>query len=93
MEIHLDRRISELRIFPAIDLNRSGTRREELLLSQSQLEGMYLIRRMLSREDSVQAAEELLEVVMSTSNNAETIETLKRLVHSNEVLRAMKKKS
>lgn len=93
MEIHLDRRISELRIFPAIDLNRSGTRREELLLTQSQLEGAYLIRRMLSREDSVQAAEELLQVVMSTSNNAETVDTLKRLVHSNEVIKSMKKKS
>lgn len=93
MEIHLDRRISELRIFPAIDLNRSGTRREELLLTQNQLEGSYLIRRMLSREDNIQSAEELLEVVMSTSNNSETIDTLKRLVHSNEVKRTMKKKS
>lgn len=93
MEIHLDRRISELRIFPAVDLNRSGTRREELLLTQGQLEGSYLIRRMLSREDSAQAAEELLEVVMSTSNNTETIDTLKRLVHSNEIKRTMKKKS
>lgn len=92
MEIHLDRRISELRIFPAIDLNRSGTRRDELLLSQNQLEGAYLIRRMLSREDSVKAAEELLEVVMSTSNNDETIDTLKRLVNSSEAMRIMKKK-
>lgn len=91
MEIHLDRRISELRIFPAIDLNRSGTRREELLLNQSQLEGAYLIRRMLSREDSVQAAEELLQVVMTTDSNAETIDTLKRLVQSAATRRAMKK--
>lgn len=93
MEIHLDRRISELRIFPAIDLNRSGTRREELLLTQSQLEGSYLIRKMLSREDSAQAVEELLEVIMSTSNNSETIDTIKRLVNSNEVKRIVKKKS
>lgn len=93
MEIHLDRRISELRIFPAIDLNRSGTRRDELLLSQSQLEGSYLIRRMLSREDRVQAAEELLQIVMSTSTNAETIDTLKRLAHSDEVMRVMKNKN
>lgn len=93
MEIHLDRHISELRIFPAIDINRSGTRREELLLNQNQLEGAYLIRRMLSREDSVQAAEELLQVVMTTDNNSETIDTLKRLVRSAEVRRAMKKSS
>lgn len=91
MEIHLDRHVSELRIFPAIDINRSGTRREELLLTQNQLEGAYLIRRMLSREDNAQAIEELLQVVMTTDNNVETIDTLKRLVHSAEVRRAMKK--
>ena len=91
MEIQLDRRMSEKRIFPAVDLNRSGTRREELLLNQSQLEGMYLVRRILSREDSVQATEELLEVVMTTENNDETIDTLKRLIRSAEARRAMKK--
>lgn len=90
MEIQLDRRMSEKRIFPAVDLNRSGTRREELLLNQSQLEGMYLVRRMLSREDTVQATEELLEVVMTTDNNDETIDTLKRLVRSAEARRALK---
>ena len=91
MEIQLDRRMSEKRIFPAVDLNRSGTRREDLLLTQSQLEGMYLVRRMLAREDSVQATEELLEYVMTTNNNDETIDTLKRLVRSAEARRAMKK--
>ncbi|MCM1533928.1 MAG: transcription termination factor Rho [Corallococcus sp.] len=91
MEIQLDRRMSEKRIFPAVDLNRSGTRREDLLLNQSQLEGIYLVRRMLAREDAVQATEELLEVVMTTDNNDETIDTLKRLVRSAEARRAMKK--
>lgn len=91
MEIQLDRRMSEKRIFPAVDLNRSGTRREELLLNQSQLEGMYLVRRMLSREDTVQATEELLEVVMTTENNDDTIDTLKRLVRSAQQRKAMKK--
>ena len=91
MEIQLDRRMSEKRIFPAVDLNRSGTRREDLLLNQSQLEGMYLVRRMLAREDAVQATEELLEVIMTTENNDETIDTLKRLVRSAEARRAMKK--
>ena len=91
MEIHLDRRISELRIFPAIDLNRSGTRRDDLLLTSSQIEGSYLIRKMLAREDSAQAVEELLQVVMTTENNAETVDTLKRLVKSAEIRRAMKK--
>ncbi len=82
MEIQLDRKMSERRIFPAIDLNRSSTRREDLLLSQDQLEGTYLIRRMLSREDPLQATEELLEIIMTTDNNVETIDTLKRLVRS-----------
>ena len=91
MEIQLDRRMSEKRIFPAVDLNRSGTRREELLLTQSQLEGMYLVRRMLSSEDAVQATEELLQVVMTTENNDETLDTLKRLVRSAAQRRAMKK--
>ena len=87
MEIQLDRKMSERRIFPAIDLNRSSTRREDMLLTQEQLEGTYLIRRMLSREDPVQATEELLELVMTTDNNAETIETLKRIVRSSEARR------
>lgn len=82
MEIQLDRKMSERRIFPAIDLNRSSTRREDLLLTQDQMEGMYLIRRMLSREDPVQATEELLEIIMTTDNNAETVDTLKRLVRA-----------
>lgn len=90
MEIQLDRRMSEKRIFPAVDLNRSGTRREDLLLNQNQLEGMYLVRRMLAREDTVQATEELLEVVMTTEDNDETIDTLKRLVRSAQARRAMK---
>ena len=90
MEICLDRRLSEKRIFPAINLNASGTRREDLLLTQSQLEGMFIVRKMLSREDSAQATEELLEVVMTTADNEETIDTLKRLVRSAEARRAMK---
>ena len=48
MELHLDRRLSEKRIFPAIDINRSGTRREELLLSQKELEGIWAIRKAMS---------------------------------------------
>ncbi len=82
MEIQLDRKMSERRIFPAIDLNRTSTRREDLLLTQDQLEGLYLIRSMLSRDDSAQATGELLELIMTTDNNDETIETLKRLVHA-----------
>ncbi len=79
MEIHLDRRMSEKRIFPAIDLAKSGTRREELLLTQTQLEAMYIIRKRLSNTDTVKATEELLDVMTCTANNADFVDTLKRL--------------
>lgn len=87
MEIQLDRRMSEKRIFPAVDLKRSGTRREELLLTQSQLEGTYLVRRMLSHEDDVQATDDLTQVIMTTDNNEEAIDTLKRLLQSMQLRR------
>ena len=77
MEIHLDRRLSEKRIFPAIDLEKSGTRREDLLLTQKQLEGMYLIRKKLSAVDKAEATEELIEMLTCTPNNDEFIDTLK----------------
>ncbi|MBQ8433495.1 MAG: transcription termination factor Rho [Clostridia bacterium] len=87
MEIQLDRRMSEKRIFPAIDLNRSGTRREELLLNQNQLEGMYLTRRLLAGEDPITATENLLQIIMTTDNNDQTIETLKILVKNAQARR------
>ncbi len=89
MEIQLDRRMSEKRIFPAIDLSRSSTRREELLLTQNQLEGMYLARKTLSNEDQASATEELLEILQATSNNDEAIDTLKRVMVSQENRRIM----
>ena len=85
MEIHLDRRMSERRIFPAIDLNRSGTRREDLLLTQPQLEAMYLVRKILSKGDSVSATEELIEMLTCSASNDEFIQMLK-LVNSKKAL-------
>ena len=76
MEIHLDRKLSEKRIFPAIDLNRSGTRREELLLTQKELEGAYLIRKMLSAGDNQEAAESIINLMQKTPNNEELIKQL-----------------
>ena len=76
MEIHLDRRLSEKRIFPAIDLNRSGTRREELLLTQKELEGAYLIRKLLSSGDNQEAAESIIALMQKTPNNEELIKQL-----------------
>ncbi len=76
MEIHLDRKLSEKRIFPAIDLNRSGTRREDLLLSQKELEGIWSIRKVLNSGDVNEATELLITMLMKTSNNREFIEQI-----------------
>lgn len=79
MEIHLSRRLSERRIFPAVDLNKSGTRREELLLLPKEMEGMWLLRRILSRADVTEATELLLDRIMATKNNSEFIDSLKNI--------------
>lgn len=71
MEIILSRELSERRIFPAIDLYRSGTRRDELLLSKDELDCAYMIRRFLNRNDN--ASETLLDMLKKTSNNQEFV--------------------
>ena len=76
MEIHLDRKLSEKRIFPAIDLNRSSTRREELLLSQRELEGIWAVRKMLSAGDVQEATENLIQMMLKTRSNKEFIDQL-----------------
>jgi len=77
MELHLDRRLSERRIFPAIDLFRSGTRREELLLSPKELEGAVSARRLLSNGGAQQSAELLIGLVEKTESNEEAFERIK----------------
>lgn len=76
MEIHLDRRLSEKRIFPAIDLAKSGTRKEELLLTPSELEGTWGIRKLLSNADNAEATENLINMIVKTSSNKEFIDQL-----------------
>ncbi len=76
MEIHLDRKLSEKRIFPAIDLAKSGTRREELLLSEQELLGIFAVRKMLSAGDVQESAEKLISLMMGTDTNAEFIQML-----------------
>lgn len=76
MEIHLDRRLSEKRIFPAIDLSKSGTRKEELLLTPSELEGTWGIRKLLSNADNAEATENLINMIVKTSSNKEFIDQL-----------------
>ncbi|HRX70949.1 MAG: transcription termination factor Rho [Gammaproteobacteria bacterium] len=78
MEIHLDRRISEKRVFPAIDINRSGTRREELLTEPDDLQKMWILRKLLHPMDELQAMEFLLERLKNTKTNKEFFESMKR---------------
>ncbi|GMU87838.1 MAG: transcription termination factor Rho [Chlorobiota bacterium] len=71
MEIVLDRDLSDRRIFPAIDINRSGTRREEILLKEEELQRIYILRKYLSDFTPVEAMEELLDKMRGTRNNKE----------------------
>ncbi|NLM13875.1 MAG: transcription termination factor Rho [Epulopiscium sp.] len=73
MELVLDRKLSEKRIFPAIDIYKSGTRREELLLTQNELEVVYGIRKAMSRMSSVDVTESIIDTLMHTKNNQEFI--------------------
>jgi transcription termination factor Rho len=77
MEIHLDRALSEKRIFPAIDLNKSGTRREELLMDKEELDGAYTIRRLLSNNNNQETAENLIGMLDKTGSNREFFQRLK----------------
>ena len=76
MELILDRSISDRRIFPAIDINRSGTRREELLLSQSELNRVYLLRKFFSDMPTAEAIEFLLERMNKTETNQEFMDSM-----------------
>jgi len=77
-EIHLDRRIAEKRVYPAINLNRSGTRREELLTDAKELQKMWILRKLLHPMDELAAMEFLLDKLKSTKGNAQFFESMKR---------------
>ena len=77
-EIHLDRRIGEKRVFPAININRSGTRKEELITDQGELAKMWILRKLLHPMDELAAIEFLLDKMKSTKTNAEFFEAMKR---------------
>ena len=78
MEIHLDRRIAEKRIYPAININRSGTRREELLTAQDELQMMWVLRKVLHPMDELGAMEFMLERLQGTKTNDEFFDSMKR---------------
>ena len=78
MEIHLDRKLTEKRIFPSIDINRSGTRKEELLLPPEDLNRIWILRKLLSPLSSVDSMEFLLEKLRGTRNNQEFLGAMNR---------------
>ena len=78
LELHLDRRIAEKRVYPAINLNRSGTRREEKLVPHDELQKMWILRKLLHPMDELAANEFLLERLKNTKTNEEFFEAMKR---------------
>ena len=77
MEIHLDRKLQEKRIFPAIDIIKSGTRKEELLLDEKELSTMMKLRRALATDQSYEITEKFINLVVSTENNEQLISKIK----------------
>ena len=78
MEIHLDRRIAEKRVYPAININRSGTRREELLMEPAELQKIWVLRKFIHSMDEIAAMEFLLGKLQATKTNDEFFEAMKR---------------
>ena len=79
MELHLDRKLSEKRIFPAIDLNKSGTRREDLLMSQDELEAVWKMRRALSNAGVQEVTETIIDYMAHTKSNKDFIQLIKKI--------------
>lgn len=77
MELHLDRRIAEKRVFPAININRSGTRREELITKQDELKKMWILRKILHPMDELAASEFLIDRLKLTKTNGEFFDSMK----------------
>ena len=78
MEVHLSRRIAEKRVYPAIDINRSGTRREEMMIGQEILQKVWILRKLLHPMDEIQAIEFMLDKLKATKTNEEFFNFMKR---------------
>jgi transcription termination factor Rho len=76
MELMLDRRLTDRRIFPSIDINRSGTRKEELLLSREELARVWILRKLLNEMNPIEAMEFLLDKMSETKNNREFLRNM-----------------
>lgn len=84
MEVHLDRKLSEKRIFPAIDINKSGTRREDLLLSKEELETVFALRKAMANMSVQEMTEQLIDQIIATKSNEEFIERMKYFFKDNK---------
>ncbi|TNF37010.1 MAG: transcription termination factor Rho, partial [Gammaproteobacteria bacterium] len=78
MELHLDRKIAEKRVYPAINIRRSGTRREDLLTSEDELQRMWILRKILHGMEDSPAIEFLLDKLKETKTNDEFFQSMKR---------------
>lgn len=78
MELHLDRKVAEKRVYPAINVRRSGTRREDLLTSEEELQRMWILRKLLSSMEDVQATEFIIDKLKDTKTNEEFFNSMKR---------------
>jgi transcription termination factor Rho len=76
MEIHLDRKLTERRVFPSIDINRSGTRKEELLINEADLNRIFILRRLLAPLTPVDSMEFLLDKMKGTKNNTDFLDSM-----------------
>lgn len=80
MELHLDRKLSEKRIFPAMSLNKSGTRREDLLMDQDELEAIWAMRRAMSNRNPQDVTEEIIENLAHTKTNKDFVQVIKKVL-------------
>ena len=79
MELHLDRKLSEMRIFPAVSLNKSGTRREDLLLDQDEMEAVWLMRRAMANTSPQEVTETIIDNLAHTRNNKNFVQIIKKV--------------
>lgn len=84
MEVHLDRKLSEKRIFPAIDINKSGTRREDLLLSSEELDLVFNLRKSIANMSVQDMTEKLIEQIITTKSNEEFLQRMKTFFKNNK---------
>ncbi|MFZ1763273.1 MAG: transcription termination factor Rho, partial [Nitrospira sp.] len=78
MEVHLDRRLADKRLFPAIDISQSGTRKEELLVDRDRLNKMWILRKVLSPLGTMEAMEFLMDKIGGTKTNQEFLQSMNR---------------